>query len=401
MREYAYGYDNHAPADVRGGRFEDSGFCRGTPGKGVGMSEIDQLLAQLLAGQIRQAKTRSAVNGRFTALLDSQINIGPGVRSRASRSQTNLRDLLRDENGRDSGFPRILQTEESDFLGGSFDRHVKVWPLDDIDVFFPIDGSGLYYSENGSRSRFHVRTDDSTLPNPLYSDTVSRWTKPDGTISSAKLLSGFKAVLKRRYPNTKVAIDGQAINTQFSIDSSNESDGLGFDIVPCFSLFDSYRMEPDIYVIPDGNDGWISTNPRLDKVVSTNLQANNDKCHRPSVKLVKYWNKTQLSSKISSYYIELAISRDLESRNARGETVTRISEAVAYGFQAVSSALQSGDLQPRLRQAPLVEDGYVTHDDKRKVETASALSGLALSFENQGEEDKAIACWEVVFDDSF
>jgi hypothetical protein len=49
----------------------------------------------------------------------------------------------------------------------------------------------------------------------------------------------------------------------------------------------------------------------------------------------------------------------------------------------------------------MVEDGYVTHDDKLKVETASALSGLALSFENQGEEAKAIACWEVVFDDSF
>ncbi len=365
------------------------------------MSEIDQLLAQFLAGQTKQAKTRSAVNGRFTTLLDSQINIGLGVRSRASRSQTSLRDLLRDENDRDSGFPRILQSEDSDFLGGSFDRHVKVWPLDDIDVFFPIDGSGLYYSENGLRSRFHVRTDDSTLPNPLYGDTASRWTNSNGTISSAKLLSGFKAVLKRRYPNTKVAIDGQAINTQFSIDASNESDGLGFDVVPCFSLFDSYGIEPDIYVIPDGNDGWISTNPKLDKVVSTNLQANNDKCHRPSVKLVKYWNKTQLSSKISSYYIELAVSRDLETRNTRGETVTRISEAVALGFQALSNALQSGDLQPRIRQAPMVEDGGVTHSEKSTVAAVARLASLALGYENQGDEENAIACWEVVFNDSF
>lgn len=75
------------------------------------MSDIDQLLAQLLAGQAKQAKARSAANGSFTALLDSQINIGLGVRSRASRSQTYLRDLLRDENGRDSGFPRHLEDE--------------------------------------------------------------------------------------------------------------------------------------------------------------------------------------------------------------------------------------------------------------------------------------------------
>lgn len=75
------------------------------------MSDIDQLLAQLLARQAKQAKARSAANGSFTALLDSQINIGLGVRSRASRSQTYLRDLLRDENGRDSGFPRHLEDE--------------------------------------------------------------------------------------------------------------------------------------------------------------------------------------------------------------------------------------------------------------------------------------------------
>lgn len=365
------------------------------------MSDIEQLLTQFMAGQTKQSKARSAVNGRFTTLLDTKINICQGVRSRASRSQSSLRDLLRGENGRDSGFPRILQSVDSDFLGGSFDRHVKVWPLDDIDVFFPIDGSGLYYSENGLRSRFHVRTDDSTLLNPLYSDTVSRWTKPDGTISSAKLLSGFKAVLKRRYSNTTVAIDGQAINTQFLIDATNESDGLGFDVVPCFSLFDSYGIEPDIYVIPDGNDGWISTNPRLDKAVSTNLQANNEQCHRPSVKLVKYWNKTQLSSKISSYYIELAVSRDLETRNARGETATRISEAVALGFQALSNSLQSGELQPRIRQAPLVEDGAVTHSEKNAVAAAAKIASLALAYENQGDEENAIACWEVVFNDSF
>lgn len=369
--------------------------------KGFSMSEIDQLLAKILASQTKQAKTRSAVNGRFTTLLDSQINIGPGVRSRASRSQTSLRDLLRGENGRDSSFPRILQSEDSDFLGGSFDRHVKVWPLDDIDVFFPIDGSGLYYSERGMRSCFHVRTDDSSLPNPLYADSERRWTNIDGTLSSEKLLSGFKSVIERRYPKTNVAIDGQAINTQFSIDSNNESDGLGFDVVPCFSLFDSNFIERDIYIIPNGNNGWIATNPRLDKEVSATLQAANSKCHRPAVKLVKYWNKTQLTSKISSYYIELAISRDLENRNANGETVARISHAVSLGFQAVLTALRNGDLTPRIRQSPMVEDGGVTHEEISKVVLASRYASLALIYENQGDEEKAIACWEVVFNGDF
>lgn len=365
------------------------------------MSEIDQLLAQFLAGQTKQAKTRSAINGRFTTLLDSQINIGQGVRSRASRSQTSLRDLLRGENDRDSGFPRILQSEDSDFLGGSFDRHVKVWPLDDIDVFFPIDGSGLSYTERGLQSCFHVRTDDSSLPNPLYADSERRWANFDGTLSSEKLLSGFKSVIERRYPKTTVAIDGQAINTQFSIDSNNESDGLGFDVVPCFSLFDSNFIELDIYLIPNGNNGWIATNPRIDKEVSATLQIANNKCHRPAVKLVKYWNKAQLSSKISSYYIELAISRDLENRNANGETVARISHALSLGFQAISIALSNGDLPPRIHQAPMVEDGGITYEEKGTIAAAARFASLALAYENQGDEENAIACWEAVFDDSF
>lgn len=177
------------------------------------MTDLERLLAQFSAGQTKHARARSAVNGRFTQLLDSKINIGLGIRSRASRSQNALRDLLRGENGAESGFPRILKSEDCDFLGGSFDRHVKVYPLDDIDTFFPIDGSGLYYFEHkhGGPSRFHVRTDDSSLPNPLYADNDRRWTNFDGTRSSEKLLMGFKAVIEGRYPKTNVSIDGQAL----------------------------------------------------------------------------------------------------------------------------------------------------------------------------------------------
>jgi len=39
----------------------------------------------------------------------------------------------------------LLSREDSDFLGGSFARHTKIWPLDDIDIFFPMDGGTLVY----------------------------------------------------------------------------------------------------------------------------------------------------------------------------------------------------------------------------------------------------------------
>ncbi|XZE55880.1 hypothetical protein SH139x_001909 [Planctomycetaceae bacterium SH139] len=361
----------------------------------------ESMLTKLAKAYNAQQTARRKINGAFQRLLENEINIGQGVRGRASVSQQHLREFLVGENGRDAEFPRILQNTDADFIGGSFDRHVKIWPLDDIDVFFPIDGVQLVYSEGGLTSRFHVRTDNSSKPNPLLSDD-SRWTDGSGCISSKKLLKGFYEVLNRHYPNkTKVTIDGQAVNAQFSIDSTNNSDGLGFDVVPCFSLFDPSGADRDFYLIPDGNDGWMQTNPKIDREVSSHLRNAFDGMYRPAVKLVKYWSTYRFNSKLGSYYIELAISRALMTHNQFGGKLLTLSDAVRFAFDAVSKAANEGDQQSWVTKAPAVEVGGVTNAELGNLEAVSLLAARAVNFEQQGDHENAAACWQVIFGKEF
>jgi hypothetical protein len=113
------------------------------------------------------------IDALFEDLLTRQINIPPGIRSTAGRSQNHLRDFLGAESERDENFPRVLTNVDSDFLGGSFARHTKKWPLDDIDIYAPLDGYNLFYFQNGQTLPYTVRSDGNLIWNPLLSGI--RW----------------------------------------------------------------------------------------------------------------------------------------------------------------------------------------------------------------------------------
>ncbi|MGD0231910.1 MAG: hypothetical protein ABSC19_16405 [Syntrophorhabdales bacterium] len=131
-----------------------------------------------------------SIENAFSTFLERNINISRGIRSTASISHNRLRDFIADENGRDWTFPAVLSILDRDYLGGSFARHTKVWPLDDIDIYIPLDGCGLVYREWGIVQPVTVATDKGLLWNPLLGE---RWTKGE-YISSDKLVSGFAKV---------------------------------------------------------------------------------------------------------------------------------------------------------------------------------------------------------------
>ena len=82
-------------------------------------------------GEFAKLQPKS-VAGAFESFLKREIDIALGTRSKASDSQNHLREFLSAENSRDRTFPRILSKVDSDFLGGSFGRRTKIWPLDDM-----------------------------------------------------------------------------------------------------------------------------------------------------------------------------------------------------------------------------------------------------------------------------
>ena len=354
--------------------------------------------SEYLLPLLRESQPRP-ISSLFEKLLDAEINIAKGIRETASTSQNHLRDFLAGEHGRDATFPRVLSIKDSDFIGGSFARHVKNWPLDDIDVYLPLDGHELiYFGAGGIRLPYTVVTDNVLARNPLL---AARWTS-GSVISSAKLINEFAAVLRRHYPDaTDVYPNGEAVSIRMKQGETDQADGLGYDVVPCFSLKPDNAFERPFYVIPDGRDGWIRTNPRHDHAVSEQLQNDNGKTFRKAVKLVKFWNTERLGGAISSYYIELAVARAFMERNAKGEYARNLSFAVALAFWAVNQAVIQGDQASWIAQAPPVKPGDLGAVQKLLLATATAFALDAWAKEQANDRLGALQAWKNTFGDKF
>ena len=346
-----------------------------------------------------KASQKKTVDSVFENLLDSQINISKGIRSEASISQQHLRSFLNAERSRDQTFPRILSIQDGDFLGGSFARHTKIWPLDDIDIYFPLDGYNLYYYQGGVVAPYTVISDRIIAYNPLLN---SRWMEGQ-YISSSKLISGFAKVLGRHYPDiTKVKPDGQAVNIQMKKCETKDEDGLGFDVVPCFRLQPHDASKSYFYLIPNGYGGWICTNPKVDTDYAEKLQRINSKTYRKVVKLLKYWNKEKARGIISSsYYIELAICKIFLERNGKDECINKISHGVTWAFWALHQALLSGGQNGFVKGAPPVSAGYITDEFKKWVDAVRAISLRAWKLEMEDKTEEAINLWSKIFGENF
>jgi len=344
-----------------------------------------------------RASQKKRVDSAFEHLLDSQINISKGIRSEASTSQQHLRSFLKAERNNDQAFPRVLSIKDNNFLGGSFARHTKVWPLDDVDIYFPLDGYGLYYYQWGSVAPYAVVSDGILNYNPVLN---FRWTE-GGYISSRKLITEFAKVLGRHYPNTtKVKADGQAVNIQMKKCETKDEDGLGFDVVPCFRLQPHDVTKSHFYLIPNGYGGWIHTNPKTDTLYADKLQRMNNETYRKVVKLMKYWNKERAKGIISSsYYIELTICKIFLERNRQGEYINKISHGVAWAFRALHQALLSGSQNGFVEGAPLVSAGYITDEFKGWVNSIREISLKAWKLELANKTEESINLWGGIFGD--
>ncbi len=219
-------------------------------------------------------------------------NISPSKfeRQKASDSHNYIRQVLANRNVRDPSFPRI----QRDFLIGSAVRWTKISPLDDIDVFTVMDGSGLSYIENGQIVPSIIES-SGKLPNPLYD--LLDW---DGMLNSVKVLNKFRDTLKLTYPDSKIGRDGQAITVHLS------SLGFTIDIVPAFYI-QPILIDAPRYCIPMGHNirDWKITNPDLDKarVHAANKIHNGMASH--IIMFIKYWNKCRNRNRLSSYHVEV------------------------------------------------------------------------------------------------
>jgi hypothetical protein len=330
-------------------------------------------------------EAKTYVDNHLESFLASEIAIPTNARSRASISQNHLRQILANKSNYDPDFPILLSGEDSDFIGGSFARHTKIWPLDDIDIYFPMDGAGLAYYRNDVRLPYWVVTDDFTQPQRLLS---SKWKRGD-YLASDYILDGFRDTLKNSYPSSRIRGDRHAVCLSTTIAATSQSSGIGFDIVPCFCLQPDDGTER-IYLMPDGNGHWIHTNPRVDTDICAAFNQYHHDTFRKAVRLVKYWNKERFANRFSSYFIELAICRCFIERRSAGVALTWIVEALAWGFYGLKSAYDGGSLESFVPDAPQVVRPTLTIDEANFLKNSLDYAYKALESATSGEGYTAI-----------
>lgn len=312
----------------------------------------------------------SAVDAQLEDFLGREIAIPTNARSSASSSHNYLRQVLRNKATSDPSFPELLSREDSDFLGGSFARHTKIWPLDDIDIFFPMDGGTLVYVQNGMRLPFTIVSDAGRTR--LYQDRYLS----NGYVDSTKVLNTFRDGLKDTYPSSEIRRDGQCVNLQTTVAATSDSTGIGFDVVPCFSVIPFDGSEA-FYLVPDGAGGWMRSNPRKDTTICTELH-NYHGTYRKAVRLVKYWNKTQLDDKFGSYYIELAITKKFLALKQQNQRYGYLLHAFATAISQLKAVYTSGNLTSLVSNAPFVNAPALTDSQKVVLDADVRLANNAL-----------------------
>jgi hypothetical protein len=316
--------------------------------------------------------SKEIVDSALHNFLNEFVAIPQGARSKASTSQNYLRNALRGKADKDNSFPILLKTKDWDYLGGSFARYTKIWPLDDIDLYIPLDGTDLAYLNNGYRLPYKVTTDEQAESNRLL---TARWM--DGQfISSAKVLSGFREAVKETYSQSIVTVQAHCVTLSTTVASSSEHDGIGFDIVPCFQLTSDDGAD-QFYLVPNAVGGWMRSNPRLDTEICEELHSYNNKKYRKVVRLIKYWNQQFLDNSFGSYYLELAVSKKFTELMVNKKIATSILGGLNIGFKALVQAYKAGPLTSLVKDAPYVEGPSLSTDQLELLLVAEAHTDLA------------------------
>jgi hypothetical protein len=260
---------------------------------------------------------------------------------KASAAQQELRQRLGD----------YLSIQES-FLTGSYARHTKVHPLNDIDVMIVRNSSRVGLTASGG-----------VLPSQAL-DEVSQ---------AAKSAFGNGVAIKKQ---------SRSVNLSFA--------GLdfGFDVIP------AWLRQPDGYWIPDVDKvGWIPTDPHSHAKIMTDANESSGGRLKPVIKMVKHWSRKNLDL-FCSFHLELICEWALRQSRVDNfqigvaSVLVRLPQVVGvevldpvYGLNRVDKPLSSEDFQ-RLHN---------------RASNDAENARMAIQLEMGGGHAEAIEKWRYIF----
>jgi hypothetical protein len=249
---------------------------------------------------------------------------------------------------------------ERDFLTGSYGRHTKTKPLQDVDIFFVL-GAG----------EKHRREEDP-----------------------GRVLDAFEECLTAAYGREQVDRDRRCLTVYFEKRNQTqhpEGKILSVDVVPAFSAGKHYEM-------PDTTLGkWIKTDPEIHAEKTTKKNDKLDGNWVPLVKMLKAWNRSAEKPIKPSFLVEVMALQlvDPPFNNYPDEARRFFAAAAAqihdtWPDPAGLGPVVSDQMTPALCSAAEV-----------KLRSAEVLAARAYRAEQQGHQGEALALWKNIFGDYF
>ena len=235
----------------------------------------------------------TTVNNAFAEFMKDTVNIDSTQTKTACASRDNLLANIKSFSG-DSDFFSINGSRCLRF--GSFERHTKLRPLDDIDLMICISGSDdrkYSYAENGI---YYMGANDTDIKNGLNTVYTNH-------LNSTKVINRFISKLSELSDYSKAEMHKNHEAATLKLKSYD----WNFDIVPCF------YCTGDFYLIPDGNGNWKKTDPRIDNARTSEINQSQNGQLLELIRLVKYWNNRRITYTISSYMLECMILNRYEN----------------------------------------------------------------------------------------
>ena len=236
------------------------------------------------------------------------------------------------------------------FLTGSYDRHTKIKPLEDVDIFAVVkpDGDQGHYRQKP--------------PTEIISALVGSL---DGKFNS-------------------VEPDGMAVRIAMSDDDGQAT----FEIVPAFEHTDQGYEAPD----PD-RGRWIRTDPEAHATLTSRK---NKACHEkwvPFVKMVKGWNFEAGHPIPQSFLIEVMALELVHPPFGRYQD-----EITSFLGNVVDHA--DGPWPDPAKVGPDVDE-MLTRAERDAIRDAatqaSSVAEEAVYLEDEGQERKAVEQWRELF----
>lgn len=235
----------------------------------------------------------TTVNNAFAEFMKDTVNIDSTQTKTARASRDNLLANIESFSG-DSDFFSINGSRCLRF--GSFERHTKLRPLDDIDLMICISGSDdrkYSYAGNGI---YYMGANDTDIKNGLNTVYTNH-------LNSTKVINRFISKLYELSDYSKAEMHKNHEAATLKLKSYD----WNFDIVPCF------YCTGDFYLIPDGNGNWKKTDPRIDNARTSEINQSQNGHLLELIRLVKYWNNRRITYTISSYMLECMILNRYEN----------------------------------------------------------------------------------------